>query len=135
MKSELSSKNSLVGIIRKLAKDRKWQKIFSFFKEGNFDLFRNKSEFTYYQNLFIDYLGFYSDLLMDIHFEDVDKEILDDFIYEDAYFLYKERKKKKKKSDANKNKEKIKHGKNKKDKNKPIRTFSWVFKNKKKAGQ
>ena len=53
-------------IIRELAKNNYWQTIYSQSKETSLQLFKNRTEFTYIQITFLNYLSFYSSLFLDV---------------------------------------------------------------------
>lgn len=77
------------NVIRKLAKNNKFQTIFSLAKEGNFNIFINQSNYTGHQIFFLNYLVFYYNVYTEIAMKYVDEIILEDEIYEDAYMYYK----------------------------------------------
>jgi len=76
-------------LLRKLAKSEYHQSIYSKCKELNFKLVKNDIDFTELQIDYFNLLSFYSSLSTDIYLGDVDKIVLTDFIYEDAYMYYK----------------------------------------------
>lgn len=88
----------LTEILRKLAKSSYYQTLFSFSKESTVSIFINDRNFTRLQVQFLSYLSFYHTIETDIYMGDIDERVLEDYIYEDAYYIYKneERKKQKK---------------------------------------
>jgi hypothetical protein len=77
-------------LIRQIAKRTNSMNLFIAAKEINgICLFRNSIDFTRLQSLYLHYLYFYNDILIDIEMKEVDKVILSDFIYEDAYKEWK----------------------------------------------
>jgi len=81
-------------IVRKLAKSYKWQTIYNNAKEVGLKLFNNDKDLTRIQIMFLSYLNFYSAITMDIVLNEVSDRVLDNFIYEDAYMYYKQKRKK-----------------------------------------
>jgi len=67
----------------------------------HFSLFANNIGFSELQILFLNYLGFYSSLNMDVSMGDVTEIVFEDEIYEDAYMYYKNKVDKKKLADKN----------------------------------
>ena len=82
--------------VRALAKTSYWQTVYSSSKELGFQLFDNKNKFSDLQLLFLNYLGFYATINMDIALGDVTDIVLEDELYEDAYITYKQKVDKKK---------------------------------------
>lgn len=83
-----------INNVRKLAKDNRYINLFSASKEINgIKLFKNETDFTKIQNLFLNYLYFYSNIHMDIALNKVSERILDSEIYEDAYNIWKNKSK------------------------------------------
>lgn len=77
-------------IIRKLAKESKYQNLFVATKDLNgFVLFKNNIDLSRIQEVFLSYLYFYYDIYQDISTKKIDKIILSDEIYEDAYMYWK----------------------------------------------
>lgn len=76
-------------IIRELAKSNYWQTIYSQAKETSLQMFKNRTEFTYIQVTFLNHLGFYSSLFLDIAMGEVEEIVLDNEIYEDSYMYFK----------------------------------------------
>jgi len=87
--------NKLYKILRKIAKSAKYQTLYSQSKEGCVSLFKNNADYSDFQVTFLQYLGFYSSLNVDIYMKDVDEIVLDNEIYEDAYQYYKTQTRKK----------------------------------------
>lgn len=116
----------LIQRVRSLAKTSYWQTLYSCAKELKFRLFLNDIDFSELQLLFLNYLGFYGALNMDIAIGDVPEIVLKDEIYEDAYMYYKN------KSD----KKKFSENKNQRSSALPEESspqVNWVFKKPKKA--
>ncbi len=89
-------------LLRKLAKSNYYQTIYSNAKDIGLSIFKNENDFTNLQIQFLQCLNFYSILNLDIYMGDVDEKVLDNFIYEDSYILYKQ-KSKDKESEVNNN--------------------------------
>lgn len=69
------------------------QNLFSAAKEmTNIQMFRNKYNFTKIQEIFLSYLYFYYDIFQDVALKKIDKNILKNEIYEDAYIYWKKEK-------------------------------------------
>lgn len=80
-------------LIRKLAKSTKHQNLFLASKEINgINLFKNNSDFSKIQEIYLSYLYFYNNLFMDIATDKVSKKVIDNEIYEEAYSVYKSKK-------------------------------------------
>ncbi len=77
------------SIIRELAKNNYWQTIYSQAKETSLQIFKNRTEFTFIQIAFLNYLGFYSSLFLDVTMGEVEEIVLDNDIYEDSYMYFK----------------------------------------------
>lgn len=76
--------------VRKLAKQDDSQITFSASKELNgVKLFLNEHDLSKLQRIYINYLYFYYNLQQDIQLKEVNKKVLEDEIYEDAYSYYK----------------------------------------------
>ena len=94
MVSHGASISGIYHILRKLAKTNKYQTLYAQSKEGCVNLFKNISDYTDLQVAFLQYLSFYASLNLDIYLDEIDKIILEDEIYEDAYQTYKNKNKK-----------------------------------------
>jgi hypothetical protein len=93
--------------IRKLAKQYKFQNLFSIVKDlKSISLFKNNIDLTNVQMTFLNYLYMYEHLYRDIDMNKVSKHVVDDDIFEDAYLLWK-RKKPEEKEDNNSNEMKM----------------------------
>ncbi len=80
-------------LIRKLTKSTEHQNLFLASKEVNgVNLFRNHSDFSRIQEIYLSYLYFYYNIFMDIAIDKVSKKVTDNFIYEEAYSIYKNKK-------------------------------------------
>lgn len=80
----------ITTVLRKLAKSDKYQNLFSVCKEiPTIHLFENSSELTQLQSVFLSYLYFYREILTDIYTNKINSNVLQDFIYEDAYSKWK----------------------------------------------
>ena len=76
--------------IRKLAKLSRFQNLFVLAKDVNgIYLFRNKTNISFAQNFFINYLYTYELINRDLHSKKISKHVIDNELYEDAYLLYK----------------------------------------------
>ena len=82
-------------LLRKLAKNEYYQTIYNGGKDHHLKLFENETDFSLIQLAFFHYLAFYSSLFTDIYLCEVDKIVLENEIYEDAYIAYKNKKNKK----------------------------------------
>jgi len=114
--------DTLESKVRKLAKSFKYQLIYSQGKNLNFNIFKNTTDFTNLQILFLYYLSFYSNLVMDYNMGEVDEIVFEKELYEDCYIMYKNKKSKKDKNETGSKKDK---------KTEKTPTSQWVFKNKK----
>ena len=88
--------------VRKLAKSYKYQVLFNRAQDiGGIELFRNKSEFSYLQILFLHWLNTYNSLFLDLARKEefIDEEVINDPIRTDAYLIYRNIKQKEKVSD------------------------------------
>lgn len=113
------------SLVRQLAKSDYYQNIYALSKERSyFKLFKNEDEFTDLQIMFLKYLNFYSTIFTDIALGDVTEIILKDFIYEDAYIMYKNR------SETGK----LKESKKNSEKEEVVPSSRWIFKNPPKVG-
>lgn len=80
--------------IRELAKKIENQNLFLTCKEiSSLKLFNNDKDLTKLQHIYLNYLFYYSNLNMDIALHKINKIILTDEIYEDAYTYYKQNRK------------------------------------------
>lgn len=80
---------NVIKTIRKLAKTNYYQSLYSNAKEIGLKLFRNEVDYSKNQVMFLQYLSFYNNLNMDIYMKEVDKIVLENDIYEDAWTFYK----------------------------------------------
>ena len=110
-------------IVRELAKSHYWQTVYNNAKELGLKLFKNDTDFTSLQIMFLNYLNFYGVINMDIALNEVSDKVLDNFIYEDAYMYYRTKKSRDSLSDI-KSLTDIKSMRQ--DNNK--QTIQWVFK-------
>jgi len=82
-----------IKYIRQLAKDSKYQTLFSLGKDlHNINLFENNLDFTDIQLTFLRYLNFYSTIYLDIALGDIDEIVLKNDIYTDSYMMWKNKK-------------------------------------------
>jgi hypothetical protein len=81
-------------LVRELAKSNKYQTIYSNEKPVGLRLFKNDIDYSELQITFLNYLAFYYSIAMDVAMGDVDKRVHDNFIYEDAYTVYRSSKRK-----------------------------------------
>ena len=79
-------------LIRKLAKQNRFQNLFSSVKDFGFHIFQNDRDLTQIQNFFINYLFFYDSINKDLMIKKISAHVLDKELYEDAYMLYKREK-------------------------------------------
>lgn len=79
-------------ILRELAKSNYWQTIYSQAKEIGLKIFNNTTNLTCVQIKFLNYLSFYQSLFLDIYLGEVSEDVLQNFIYEDSYSLFKKQK-------------------------------------------
>jgi hypothetical protein len=81
---------NIYDIIRKLAKSTKYQNLFVAAKDiATIHLFRNDTELSKLQDMFLAYLYLYDNLFTDISLKEVSKKVIENSIYEDAYFYWK----------------------------------------------
>jgi hypothetical protein len=77
-------------LLRKLAKQTLSLNHFLAAKEiASIHLFRNQTDLSRYQDMYLSYLYFYHNLNIDISMKKVSEVVLKDIIYEDAYTLWK----------------------------------------------
>ena len=107
------------GLIRRLAKCNYYQTIYSQEKNLGMRLFRNESDLTYAQIVFLNHLAFYSALNMDYFMGEVDDRVFESEIREDAYMYFR-------KQNKQKSRDNIKTPTGQKPKEKPV-TSQWVF--------
>jgi len=82
--------DTLSSYVKKLAKTNYWQTLYASSKEApSYKLFKNDTNFTCLQIQFINELGYYSSLYMDIAMGEVSEIVVNNEIYEDAYYYYK----------------------------------------------
>jgi len=122
-----TSADILIKRVRQLSKTSYWQTVYGSTKELGFQLFNNQTNFSELQILFLNYMGFYSVINMDIAMGDVTDIVLDNEIYEDAYMHYKNKSDKKKIADRNTAPQQSSL------KNESQPKVNWVFKKPKKA--
>jgi hypothetical protein len=80
--------------IRKLAKSTKYQNLFVAAKDlSTLRLFINDIDLSRLQDMFLAYLYLYDHLFADIAMKEVSKKVLENTVYEDAYFYWKREKK------------------------------------------
>lgn len=116
----MTSIDDIIKNIRILAKSNYYQSIYNLDNKNlGLRLFNNSLNYTYLQILFLNYLGFYASLNMDIYLDDVDERVLENEVYEDAYVYWKKKVKNKDKTKINKNIDK------------PV-TSQWIFRKKNK---
>lgn len=79
----------MIKTLRKLARSDKWQLIYSQCKECRLKLFKNASDLTTVQLLFINWLSIYASVNMDIAMKKkyIGREYLKDDLRIDAYLL------------------------------------------------
>jgi len=79
----------VVTMTRKLAKSSYWQNMYSAAKELNMSLFKNNTDLTQIQSLFLSFLSFHYTIKFDIALGEVNPVVLENPIYEDAYMYCK----------------------------------------------
>ena len=118
--------DNIFSQIRKLANTNYYQSIYNLDnKNFNIHFFYNVLDLSPLQIIFLNYLGFYSSLHLDVYLGDVDERVFENEIYEDSYFYYRG---KMRKEDKEEHKKKLKS----QDKT-PTITSQWVFKTPKKV--
>jgi len=86
----LPAYDEIYVILRRLAKTNYWQSLYGQIKEINgIQIFKNTTGFTQLQLYFLNQLAFYSSLYFDIATNEVSDLVLDNEIYEDAYWYYR----------------------------------------------
>jgi len=75
--------------IRHLAKSPYYQVLYNQAERFDFPLFINNRDLTYLQLLFLNFLQFYKVLFEEMASKDMSSKITSDFIYEDAYMVYR----------------------------------------------
>jgi hypothetical protein len=97
--------NNIEQLLRKLAKRIQNVNLFHASKEINgIYLFKNKSDLSKIQHLYLNLLYFYYNLNTDVITGEVSERVYDDIIYEDAYALWKQHKHKQPKEKQTKDK-------------------------------
>ena len=82
--------DTTINLIRKIASNDDDQNVFILAKDiGSIQIFKNNRDFTYIQHLYLKYLSFYYNLYSDIAIGDVDEIVMKNFLYQDAYMMYK----------------------------------------------
>ena len=76
-------------VLRELAKSEYYQSLYSCAKELGLQLFQNTTDLTKLQLWFLSFMGMYSAINTDIAMGDVSERVLENFVYEDAYMVYK----------------------------------------------
>lgn len=77
-------------LLRKLAKDIRYMNLFEAAQKVNgINLFKNNTDFSDMQQLFLSYLYFYHGLYLDLAMKKVSKSVLDNEIFEDAYTYWR----------------------------------------------
>ena len=81
--------------IRRLTRSNYYQSIYNLDNKNlNIYIFHNSLDLSPLQIMFLNYLGFYSSLNLDVHLGEVDERVFENEIYEDAYFYYKNKRRK-----------------------------------------
>ena len=113
--------------IRKLSNSNYYQSIYNL-ENKNFDIqmFRNRMDLSPLQIVFLNYLGLYSSLHIDVSLGEVDRRVFENEIYEDAYLYYKQKVRNADKKERKKQKPR--------DNNKGV-TSQWIFKTPKKVNK
>ncbi len=82
-----------VKIIRRLARNSKWQMFYRRIKDSNgFSLFNNATDLSDVQSLFLQWLEIYYNLYQDVAMKRrfIDEEVINDDIRTDAYLLIRD---------------------------------------------
>jgi hypothetical protein len=81
---------NIYNLLRKLAKETKYQNLFTIVKDlHTIKLFKNRTDLSNLQEMFLNYLYMYESINRDIMVERISKHVFDCELYEDAYLLYK----------------------------------------------
>ena len=88
---EIFSFDEIPGLLRKIARKDYWQSLYSLAKEGvsGIQMLENTRNFTFYQMLFLNNLSFYASLYQDIVMGEVSDRVMENEIYQDAYYYYR----------------------------------------------
>jgi hypothetical protein len=98
--------NNIYFKLRNLAKSIRYQNLFTTCKElHTIRLFKNSMNLSNIQNIFLSHLYNYDSINRDIIVENISKHVLDEYIYTDAYLLWKQKNINKKTIKDNKQKE------------------------------
>ncbi|MCK9626558.1 MAG: hypothetical protein M0R23_08905 [Bacteroidales bacterium] len=81
--------DKVYNILRKLANTQYYQALYT---REDLRIFNNNGNLSDIQLTFLNLLGFYNALNMDVSMGEADQVVFDDFIYEDAYMYYKSHK-------------------------------------------
>ncbi len=81
------------SLIRQIAKSSEHQSNFVAAKDFKISIFDNNSDLSRLQKIYMSYLYFYHDILIDISMKKVSEKIMDNEFYEDSYMTYKREKK------------------------------------------
>ena len=84
-----------VKILRKLARSRKWQVIYSRAKElSGLHFFANSIDFSYIQVAFLTWLELYNSVYVDLALNEdkITEDMLEDDLLIDAYLIYRRKK-------------------------------------------
>lgn len=79
-------------LLRKLAKSITAQNLFLACKESRIQIFKNNSELSRLQQIYLSYLYFYDTIDKDLAIKKISKHIKDNILFEDAYMLWKKEK-------------------------------------------
>lgn len=120
-------KRDPLDVLRELAKGDYYQSLYSCAKELGLQLFENKTDLTRIQLWMLSFASMYSVISTDIALGECPETVLKNFIYEDAYMLYKRKSSNK---DMKKKMSNIKLPS--KQKEEMIPKSSWSFKRKQK---
>ena len=83
----------ITTLLRKLAKNYKSQNLFIAAKDiYGVKIFKNTTNFSKIQEMFLSYLYFYHDIFLDISTKKITKDVLKCEIYEDAFTYWKKEK-------------------------------------------
>ena len=99
----MKSLSHYLDLVRKIAKSSHYQTLYHNCKETGLKLFKNDIELSNVQLYFLQYLGFYSSLNLEVYMGEVSDIVFKDFLYEDAYMYYREKNKNKDKKEEDNN--------------------------------
>ena len=86
-------------LIRKLARSSEWQALYARAKDLNISLFKNRTDFSKLQIIFMQFLEMYHNLYVDLYLkeEGISEEVIENDLWADSYLLWKRKKRDEKK--------------------------------------